>query len=697
MPQRRPLKIFLTLAVGALMGVGVAAAGLAFNHPATVSVTLTGPGTPVELFYDLGDQGFHQTRSEAWRVPKDEPTTLRYSLHGVRPLTAIRVDPAQTPGKHVDIARVRVDTPWGSWEAQDDALLASLRRHHDLQIDGIDDKALQTLSTGADPQLIIDLPATAIERPASATYRLLIAGGAGGLLLTALGLAIRPFIPARRRPRPGTITLAGTILLLTLQSWPLISNKPIYGDGVQNAVITYNLWEHGVFSHASGSPPAPSNWREPLPAMVAAVWLQATMSQGEAVTARSLSRGEHSIDLKRSNLVWIALGLIGCAWLVQRLTGSVYASLTALLLSWLYFFGFPGRIDTFYTELQAGTLMIWSGIALHGLATTRDRHWALAAGVLMGLMALTKGILLYVALVAIPLMMLMLRPRPQQPSGVIAAGLVMALGAALVVTPWVTRNMVLLDEGSVTDRGGLILYGRSVLNQMRNEEIPGVFYLYGPQPYKTMVAGTQLGPIGNDFERGGRWQRLNRGASSFAGADLRAQAAGRPEDAISFHRRVGAEYNRRIQQHRDDGHPRPRLAAGASMQREAIDSILSNPGRHLVMSIPYLWRGYWGLPDANLPALSVQRQIFIQNMLNLTGGVALIGLLLTGLLARRGELVSWTLMAGGTIAAYAMLTHSIPRYMAPTHPLMMIALVVVGWYGLRILARGARRISAVAG
>ncbi|MEX0374597.1 glycosyltransferase family 39 protein [Spiribacter pallidus] len=697
MPEQRRLKVFLTLAVGSLMGVAVAAAGLAFNHPATVSMTLTGPGTPAELFYNLGEQGFHQTRTEAWRLPDDEPTTLRHSLHGVRPLTAIRVDPAQAPGKHVDIAEVRVETPWRTWEAQGDALLASLRRHHDLQINGIDDKALQTLSTGADPQLIIDLPTTAIERPASVTYRLLIAGGAGGLLLTALGLAIRPLIPARRRPRPGIIMLAGAILLLTLQSWPLITDKPIYGDGAQNAVTTYNLWKHGVFSHASGSPPPPSNWREPLPAMAAAIWLQATMPEREAVTAQSLSRGEHSIDLKRSNLIWIALGLIGCAWLVQRLTGSVYASLSALLLSWLYFFGFPERIDTFYTELQAGTLMLWSGIALHGLATTRNWRWALTAGVLMGLMALTKGIMLYVALVAIPLFVLVLRPKPQTSLGVIGAGLVMALGTALVITPWMTRNMMLLDESSVTDRGGLILYGRSVLNQMRNEEIPGVFYLYGPQLYKTIVAGTQLGPIGNDFERGGRWQRLNRGASSFAGADLRAQAAGRPEDAISFHRRVGAEYNRRIQQHRDDGHPRPRLAAGAGMQRDAIDSILSNPGRHLVMSIPCLWRGYWGLPDADLPALSVQRQTFIQNMLNLTGGAALIGLFLTGLLARRGELVGWTLMAGGTIAAYAMLTHSIPRYMAPTHPLMMIALVVVGWYGLQVLARGAQRISAAAG
>lgn len=685
---------------GAFIGLLIAWLGMALNNPLSVRLNLHAPGAAAELFYEIDEQGLHPTRRERWRQPEEGEKSVFYRFHTIAPISLIRIDPTTESGQPIRLGAVEIRTPWSRWQLSGESLQAAIGHHQQLVFEGITRDSLRLTTSGTDPQITLAMPDGVTDRPLARQLAWLSTGMLAGALLAVLVLIMRRVLPPRWQAGHGQLFMILACALLTAQSWPLITERPIYGDGVQNANTTYNLWQYGVFSHEADDPPTPGNWREPLPEFVAAGYLALTLGDGADLTREGLSHGEQAIILKRGHLLWVFLGLIGVWTLTRRLTGSDIAGMLASGLAWLYFFGYPGRIDTFYTELQSAVLLIWVAVALHGVALRRTIGWAVAAGVLIGLLVLTKAMAFYVAIAAIPLVMLTLwrdRSRPSAATkhrsrSALVLGLAVTLAASAVTLPWVARNMLLLDAAAISDRGGLILYGRSVLNHMNAEEVTGVFYIHGPQFYQRQVTGTALGMQPGDMERGGRWQRLNRGVSSFSADDLEAQAKGRRQDAISFHRQVSAEYIRRIRLYRDAGHPQPRAAAGDSMQQEAISDIRAHPVRHLAMSVPFLWRGFWSIPAADWPVLTVSRQLQIREFINLGAGVSLLGAFLWGLVRGRASVVAWTIMAAGIIAAYATLTHNIPRYLAPTHPLMIIALVAVFWGIPGALARMIPRL-----
>lgn len=656
--------------LGATIAAVLTGALLLFSHTHEVSVTQTNEQfTRAELFYSAGNAGFHATQRMNWAQHPGVSQTHTLQGQTLRPLDRVRFDPSEQVGDRIAFGPITVKTRSGAstWagEALREAISPTL---HQVEITGVQGDAVMLRATGTDPHFYVLNPQALHWPPLSFMGAVLLGalaiGGGLGWGLQKAGLSAGASVP---------------LLLCAALTWHAsghITERNIYGDGMDNVRMAYSFADTGTLSLDAGrAEPRPSSLREPVPALVAGSYLWLASQVKPLPAASEFQYGPEARWLKQSHLIWVALGLLGVWYLTAMLTQTIWAPVLATGLAYLYFFGAPERLDTFYTELQAGTLMVWSAAAFYRLIQHRSMGAAAAAGLLLGLLALTKSIMLFVGLVAVPMLVLFLFT--QSGGRRWTPALAVMLGAVIVVAPWMIRNAMVAETGNLNPRASGVLYGRSMMNTMTPDEIKGALYLYGPEIYQFRVAGTDWAPVDDDFERGGRWQRLNRDRSSFSGSDIAAAQAGRPEDAISFHRTVGAEFNRRIAELRAAAHPTPELTVNAEMQAEGLQNIIRYWDRHLLVGGAIFWRGFWSLPSAELPVFSVQRQVSLGEWLNLAAGLAFWVLVMVALLRWRTAQLAWLLLPAGMFLAYALLTHGLPRYTAPAHPLVLIALVVL--------------------
>lgn len=654
-------------------------------------------GDRTEIFYSIAGSHYEPLRNREWIWEGGKWQHFDWAYRGYQPLTGIRIDPIASPGE-IRIREVSLRSRWAEESLQGSELHRRMVGLNHLEITDVTTDRLHMVSTGIDPHFTVEIPQAfywpGLARLLPVMAVAFAAGTLAWLLLEGLAGLFRFAFPATAAvlasKRPLTWTLVVLFCaLLTYQASFQITDRHIRGDAVQNLQIAYNIHEYNTFSHQNRSDPPPTNFREPVPPALNGLYLKLFAHKVENPSFHQL-RVQEGRFVKLSNLFWVFLGTLGIWLLAFRATRRHLMGFAATLLTFHFFFGAERWVNTLYTELPTAALLVWASYLLLTAVQNRSILRFLLAGLLIGLLALTKAVLFFVGAAAIVLLGLFLWMDRNRPTGAFKGALlptmVMLIGFSMVVTPWILRSQALFDTAEVSQRGGQILYGRGTMNSMSNDEVIGAFYLYGPLVYRKAVEGTALGPTGDDFQRGGRWQRLNRGPSDFAKSDLIAQSRGRPEDAISFHRRQGAIYNKLMAEYAEAGHPFPDFAVEDYMKKEGLRMIRERPFRHLFMTSTYLWRGFWGFATVELPSLTYQRQRAVIDAVNLVSGLALAGLFLIAVVRLRVEWIAMTILPIGMIAFYALLTHNIPRYLAPTHPLMLLALVLTlygAWHAIR--------------
>ncbi len=450
-------------------------------------------------------------------------------------------------------------------------------------------------------------------------------------------------------------------------------------DALVNLRLAHNLATQGVLSTAERAPFSASNAREPLPNLVTAGHLKLMAISGYAPSYRELVKGPGARAVKRVNLYWAALGLVASALLCQVLTGRVLLVMIATVLVGYFFFAVPMFVDTLYTELQASVMLLWSSLFLVLAVRTSRRRWFLAAGLGFGLLSLTKAIFFYVCLLIIGGLLLhalwaAARRRRRQP---LAAAAALLLGFIAAVLPWMVRNQLQLGTAQLTQRGGRVLYARAIKNGMAAAEVPGALYFWGPSFYQHGSRLLGLGATPADFQSGGRYRRINRYGSDFQQADLQAALAGRPQEVISYHRRVGAEVNRLIVVAAAQGVPDANRVAEKQVGEKAKRMILADPVRHLMMTPLFLWRGIWSWPNEGVNFKASSIYVLAKDLLALLSYGALVALFLLGVIRRNGTFLALTVLPVGMVLAYGLLSHNIPRYSAPAIPLMILSLVML--------------------
>lgn len=659
--------------------------------------------SPVDVYYALPGAGYDARLHFMQHGIPQQWRDYDFGVPAYRPVTEFRIDPLRGRGEF-RIRSLRItnrwhDVTWGPEELQQHLLGAN----DATPLAGGED-GLTFTSMGRDPYLRFRVPDVFQAAPPSKTILrsgawLAIKAMVAWCLLELIALALKQRAPAwhariRRGLTHGMVTPVLVSATLTWHASGSIHDGPILGDGVQNLLIAYNLVNYDTFSHIGASHPPPTDFREPLPPMVAALHLHAFVPEAKNQPFGQLRAGELTRQVKFSNLYWVFAGLMGAWLLSRRLTQSRFAApLAATCLAYVFFYHASPNLNTLYTELQTAALLTLTSWAL--LRGVQKKTWGSFAfgGVCLGLLALVKASFLPIGIIGLTMLLavLLLSSRKLAISPWRAFGWISLTGltAVLTVAPWIARNLVQFDSPRISDRGGLILHGRAVLNNMTDDEVIGLVYEHSPSFYRKLVQGTKYGasPDNADYMRGGRWQRINRGESNFIESDREAILKGLPEQAISFHAWAGANYTILLNELKAQGNPYPEEVVDKRRRREAIEMLAERPWRHLYMTFPFFWHGFWGLHKTNVPLIDLGTQDLIVEILNLLGGLALIGAMAAGLLRRRPDLLAATILPFGLMAFYAFISHSIPRYMAPAHPQMMVMLVVV----ITLLAHRARK------
>jgi len=455
------------------------------------------------------------------------------------------------------------------------------------------------------------------------------------------------------------------VMLLTLMSGEVISDRTIYGDGVGQLRAAYNLYAHNVFAEQLGGPPVPDNFIEPFPAFVNSLYFRLLAWRLQApLDFAQMHWGELVYLVKQIHLIWVFVGQMALALFLYAVTRKVWLAALAVLLAQVFFFGNYRVVDTYYTELQGGVLLLLSSMALY-FTVLRGSPWpALASGVLLALLALTKASFFYINLVVllalvVGLMVLAVYQKRFTLKRVLFVWFIVLMGYLVVLGPWLARNYVLFNSPAISDRGGIVLYIRATKNQMNAEEVRGALYLYGPRLYHRLGEWWPYArPLADELDPNhGAWMRVNRNRSP-----------------NSFFAQVRDELNVATSVPDATGRTKTLNEVAHDMNQRAIQSILSQPLKHVGMSFVFLWRGMWDIPPINFYFMSGEHDGWVSEAAILcVYALGLIGFFFVFILSRaRVEFATLGLLTFGGIAFYAGLSHFLPRYMLVFYPMLVL-------------------------
>lgn len=433
--------------------------------------------------------------------------------------------------------------------------------------------------------------------------------------------------------------LVSTFFLLRM-----MDGRPIVADGKENLTAAVNLANNFVFS--SASPATPDMTREPAwPALAALVIVLASF-QDIGVDDLSTS---HARFFKAINVALYALtiGLAGgCMYVYTR---KPVVALPVLVLSAAIFGSLPRLVNSFNNEALATLLLLVASILLAKNFRVDSTRWGIALGAACGLLALTKAQFLYIALA--PLLLLLFVRRKQATAALVCF--------ALFVSPWIMRNSLLFDEPAISERGKTVAAVRLVMTlEPMGIERSCMAVAFSHPDLRTAFGGA-LGIELQDFERGGRCQRLNR-EICFDMGTRKVGCAPFPEDLAQ-----GAWDNKIQYFYRG-------FAAGKALENNQL-KITDLAAFNLDALMKYIetlpifaWRGI-GFSD--FPVLSILLSI------------ALFALVFT-------PLRTFALLAIAAHLFHVLLTHNIPRY----HAIELAVMIVAGGYWLERLASFVLRI-----
>jgi hypothetical protein len=481
-----------------------------------------------------------------------------------------------------------------------------------------------------------------------------------------------------RRSGSAVLVLVGLTFVLTFRlGVGVITTDSDQVDARHYVAAGMTLARNGVFGYG---PDEPNMYREPLTSWTIA--LQAHLDPRlRGLTFTDVDQeGPAARAVKQQNLVWAALTLLGIGQLTLMLLGSherretIVASL-AMLVTHVAFLEWEDVTDRSLSELAAAAILVWAAIAaVRAVDRSRARDWAVV-GALLGLLALTKASFLYVALVFLPLLMLLRWWRALASPRMLLRDLAVSVVAlALVVTPWMGRNLQEFGTFGISDRGGLAIWFRVTWNDATAEELRGAWVYFAPLPTQPALARV-LDVDLDDFRGDGALRRVARGA---------------PEDEVerrSFYRLARADRGTLTDAYREQGLSNWQAAhrADRDLMSAGVEALRADPGRFVRTFPVFLWRGTWSMLFSNLvPSV-------LLGPLNLAGMALLMVALALSVLRGRPRWFAAVGVAGGVITFYALLSHFEPRQARPAVPIMLMLCVLAADALLRAARSGRWR------
>lgn len=455
-------------------------------------------------------------------------------------------------------------------------------------------------------------------------------------------------------PRMQRLVLAAVLIAISSFWIAGIDGSPITKDASHSLQMALNLERHGVLSMSNDMPLRPSMYREPLPVITEAAAIQVVDAILGPAEMKEYFQGERAQWMKYQNFIWTTLLFVAVFWITRDLTRSFLLGLLAAVLALKPFSPNSGMgVNSLLTELPATALLVVSSLLLvKALKSKRALHFMLC-GAAFGLLTLTKAAFLYIVAGVAAILLLAQFLNAMRWIGARPTHVAVLVSAfAVLVAPWMLRNLVTFGAFQISERGGLMIYWRGLFNQMTVDEYKGAVYLWAPNRLEPAL-GSLLGFSPADLERGGRLQRLNNDErSSFYAEDLEAERQGRPDATFTYYRQGRAERVRLGTLYEREGHPHPTLAADEQMFASGVQMLREHPLRALASVPLFIWRG----APLMWPLLAIA--------------------LVYGIRHRRQALTAFVLPAFGLLSFHALLSIFVSRYAVNAWPVMIVCLAV---------------------
>jgi len=462
-----------------------------------------------------------------------------------------------------------------------------------------------------------------------------------------------------------TLVLAAYYLLLCLIFTGFlvtkISNRVINPDARQNVQIASHLAHYGFFSFDRAEPPKkPTMAREPLPIFATAAWILINPELRNVRPFSELMVGQPLMELKELNILWAFFLHLGiCVLIFSISTNLIWRFAVPPFVSGMTNLTFLDEyVDKLLTQPPAGCFLVWAAVCLLLFVQNPTRRRALALGVSLACLALTKAAFFYVSLGAIIVLAIQMYWRPEAfqlegplpPFRVFNRFSIPVLGFVLVaflcvIGVWIARNAVQLHQLRVSDRGGDVLYMRVLT--MEKPALGGL-YAYAPRPYQGWI-GQITSYTRQDLRPGGKL------------ADLSSK---NPEEDIR---------KKRWQIYRVD-----MQKAGVEFQgRTKSQNWLAREGLRRYLSDPVAVAGW-------TPVYAMRGSFFLFNKQgkNDAANHFTVFLILNFLIVSLVTLFRWRIEACavfllplGVFSFHALFTHGLARYNEPTVPFIWLALV----------------------
>jgi hypothetical protein len=448
------------------------------------------------------------------------------------------------------------------------------------------------------------------------------------------------------------VVAVGLLMAWTRQ----INGAPVERDSNQTVRMAVNLDRHGIMSLDESAPYTPTDYREPIPVLACYLGIKIMDALMGPAQEDAYFSGERVKYLKYQNLLWLALLSVASFWATLELTSSPALALVAVVLVNLPFAGGPLDMrltNDLYSEMIASAFFMLACTCL-GIGFSRQRlGYLIAAGVLFGVVTLTKAAVLYIFAGVVVLMPVFYFLRRFPTRTAIRDIAVLILAFFVVICPWMYRNYVQLGSFQLSQRAGVVLMYRALYDQMTPLEYKGAFYVFAPNSLRKPI-GKLLGFTPEDLQRGGRLQRISiLEDTDFAKDDLAAEHAGRPDLSLTYYRKARAERTQLEMELAKEGHPQAELEGDEILKKRAAAMILAQPGRWIALTVPFLWCGA-----------------------TLVFPILLIALVMA-LRRRDYELALFALPAFGLVMFYALFSHFIARYGVPAHEVAMVVLMAL--------------------
>lgn len=480
------------------------------------------------------------------------------------------------------------------------------------------------------------------------------------------------------------IILVLLVLGFSLGLYSKVVPIPEYVDSLDNLKIAFNLAKYHQFSASNINgdlttkkgdtltffipniqkpvtvyEAQPTALREPLPIYITSLILKKLNLINKYPNVESLNAGKPLMLIKSQNFIYLLLLFSGLVMLlghfIQHQFLKVFATLILLALVSQHLTG--SMYFLLCTELLASVLMVWCCYFLiQAIQKQRLYDWLLA-GVMYGLLVLTKAAFIYIGVVFVASLLIYFAYIRQHQH---FKGLgCFVLICAMVVLPWMVRNYQQLHFFGVSERAADVLLVRAEKNLMTPVERKGAICVYTANEILRPACAKYLGFSNNDLSSNGRLIRLLRGHEQ----DKKARSEMNPEKAISFYYHATTiAYKARFDAYLKQQNI---MDANKATSNLAMQSILQHPADHLISTFLFAWRGM---------------NVRYADIYTYYGFFALIAMGGLGLAKQRPQFLMVALLPTLAFAFYAFLSHFIPRYADPFIPFWMLA-VVVTFYG----------------